>query len=310
MAAMPRPEVLVVTRAVGLTRGATRAKSWRLTSRSSTTASKTQSASLSCAQSSSKLPARMRAACSARCSGVGLSFLRTSSARRAEGAAIRPARGTVEERDVEPLRDRVGRHLGAHGPRPQHHDLRMSVFIWSWPPQAAFVERSMTSLYFCSTTRRFTLSVGVSSPASSVNSRASRAIFLIFSNWARSGQDVAIELARSAPSPRAGSTSSSRLPAARPFSLRPLLQGLEVRDHEGGREVPLVADHHDLGDERVRLQAVLDGLGGDVLAARGHDDVLLAVGDDEEAVGVEDRRCRRCGTSRPRRSPPRWPRAC
>ena len=66
MAAIPRPEVLVVTIAWGLTAAATRAKSWRLTSTSSTTASKTQSASARRDQSSSKLPGRMSAACSGR----------------------------------------------------------------------------------------------------------------------------------------------------------------------------------------------------------------------------------------------------
>ncbi len=66
MAAIPRPEVLLVTIAWGLTAAATLEKSWRLTSTSSTTASKTQSASASEAQSSSKLPGRMSAACSGR----------------------------------------------------------------------------------------------------------------------------------------------------------------------------------------------------------------------------------------------------
>src|SRR6185369_15947092 len=39
-----------------------------------------------------------------------------------------------------------------------------------------------------------------------------------------------------------------------------------------------------VGDERAPLEGALYGLGGDVLAPRGHDDVLLAVGDGEEAV--------------------------
>src|SRR4029078_2246562 len=51
---------------------------------------------------------------------------------------------------------------------------------------AASYIRSIMSLYFSSTTRRFTLRVGVSSPPSSENSRGRSVIFLICSNFASS----------------------------------------------------------------------------------------------------------------------------
>ena len=53
-------------------------------------------------------------------------------------------------------------------------------------------------------------------------------------------------------------------------------------------EVALVAVHDHLADVRAgRLELALDRLRRDVLAARGLDQVLLAVGDAQEAVGVE-----------------------
>ena len=65
------------------------------------------------------------------------------------------------------------------------------------------------------------------------------------------------------------------------------------------REVlALVAVDHRLADERVGLEAVLEVLRRDVLAARGDDDVLLAVGDAQVARRGRSRRCRRSGTSR------------
>src|SRR5207249_6977748 len=48
-----------------------------------------------------------------------------------------------------------------------------------------------------------------------------------------------------------------------------------------------VAVHHDLADERIGLQEILDVLRRDVHAAGGDDEVLLSVGDEEEAVLVE-----------------------
>ena len=57
----------------------------------------------------------------------------------------------------------------------------------------------------------------------------------------------------------------------------------DQRDQVG----PPVADHDALGDERVLLDLGLEVRRGDVLAARGDDDVLLAAGDRQVAVVVE-----------------------
>ena len=69
-----------------------------------------------------------------------------------------------------------------------------------------------------------------------------------------------------------------------------------------------VADDDRLRDELRRLEVVLDVLRGDVLAAGGDEDVLLAVGDRDEAVARRSRRCRPCAASRRRRAPRPSPR--
>src|SRR5206468_60059 len=61
-----------------------------------------------------------------------------------------------------------------------------------------------------------------------------------------------------------------------------------VVDHdEAGEEPAPVADDHGVGDVRRELELVLDLRGRDVLAARGDDDVLHAVGDLHEAARVD-----------------------
>ena len=62
---------------------------------------------------------------------------------------------------------------------------------------------------------------------------------------------------------------------------------LGVERDQGDEVGPAVADHHALRDQRVLLHLGLDVRRGDVLAAGGDDDVLLAAGDLEEAVGVD-----------------------
>ena len=213
MAAMPSPEVLELTTAVFLTAGATRAKSCRLTSRSSSTASKTQSASLSCPQSSSKLPGRSSPRSSGRCSGLGLSFLRVSRAFLARTLRSAAPAGTMSSSATSmPAAARWAATWAPMVPAPRTTVFLMSSTASLPGPRGPFGSAgptgsgagtlggppgtgqavlpsyivSMTSLYFCSTKRRLTLSVGVSSPASSVNSLASRVTRLIFSNWARS----------------------------------------------------------------------------------------------------------------------------
>ena len=61
------------------------------------------------------------------------------------------------------------------------------------------------------------------------------------------------------------------------------LELLGVEGDQRAEEFALVAVHHRLRDELVDLEQALDLLGGHVLAARGDDDVLLAVGDAQGA---------------------------
>ena len=142
----------------------------------------------------------------------------------------------------------------------------------------------MTDLYVLSITRRFTFSVGVSSPRSMEKSCSSSADLLRHLELRE-----ALQLRRSPPSPslRARIGIVEELCAVGPqdvLDLRPLLELLPVRHDEHDGEFALVADHHRLADVLVRLERVLDRLRRDVLAARGDDDVLLAIGDREEAV--------------------------
>src|SRR5215467_1775782 len=61
-----------------------------------------------------------------------------------------------------------------------------------------------------------------------------------------------------------------------------------VVDHDqAGEELALIADDHRVRDEGRELELVLDLGGRDVIASRGDDDVLHAVGDGEEAVLIE-----------------------
>ena len=64
-------------------------------------------------------------------------------------------------------------------------------------------------------------------------------------------------------------------------------QRLRVEGDQRGDERAAVADDHALADQRVGADPVLEHGGRDVLAARGHQDLLLAAGDPQEAVVVE-----------------------
>ncbi len=59
--------------------------------------------------------------------------------------------------------------------------------------------------------------------------------------------------------------------------------GRQQRDDEG----PTVADQHRVLHQRRLLERALHRLRGDVLAAGGDDQVLLAVGDEDEPVTVD-----------------------
>src|SRR6266850_2316382 len=64
-------------------------------------------------------------------------------------------------------------------------------------------------------------------------------------------------------------------------------EGFLLRDDEGRNEAARVTDDDGLGDEAGRAEGALERLRGDVLAARRDDQILLAIGDREEAVAVE-----------------------
>ena len=80
-----------------------------------------------------------------------------------------------------------------------------------------------------------------------------------------------------------------------------------VERHERGRVRPAVADDERLRDVLRRLELVLEVLRRDVLAARRDDDVLLAVGDLDEAVRVDLGDVAGAEASRRRRAPPPSP---
>ena len=69
--------------------------------------------------------------------------------------------------------------------------------------------------------------------------------------------------------------------------LLPVLERLRVQRDQARDERLVVADDHDLADQRVRPQPVLEHGRGDVLAARGDDELLLAAGDAQEALVVQ-----------------------
>ena len=125
--------------------------------------------------------------------------------------------------------------------------------------------------------------------------------FLIVSNDARVPFTASTSTC-SAAAPRATAASTSNVGAAEPLA-RVLGQG-----HQRDAVRPLVAvDHHLAEQRRPRLEGVLQRLRRDLLAARGHDQVLLAIGDAQEAVleladvaGVEPA----VGLDATRRSPP------
>ena len=135
---------------------------------------------------------------------------------------------------------------------------------------------------------------------------------------------------------RSGSSTRSATSPDLPCCSAQAGQRLGVEGDQGGDERAAVADDDALVDQRVRPQPVLEHGGGDVLAAGGHQDLLLAPGDPDEALvvdladvaGVEPAvgvlrlggRRRRCASSRRRpgrpgraarrrRRPARWCRA-
>ncbi len=169
MAAMPRPEVLVLTIAVFLTAGRDPGEQLPL--------------DLEVLDHRLEHPVRVRQLLPVLLEVAGADareVLRQVERRRLHLAqGLEGRSGEVQERHVQPRAGEMGRDLRAHRPRAEHDDLADHAGA-----AAPWYMRSMRSLYFSSTTRRFTLSFGVSSPVSMENSFGRRAIFLIFSYWA------------------------------------------------------------------------------------------------------------------------------
>ena len=69
--------------------------------------------------------------------------------------------------------------------------------------------------------------------------------------------------------------------------LRPHRDHPDVDADERGEIGPPIADDHRIPDERRELEQVLELVGRDVDAGRGHDDVLRATRDRQEPVGVD-----------------------
>ena len=69
--------------------------------------------------------------------------------------------------------------------------------------------------------------------------------------------------------------------------LGPGRERLGVDGDQRGDERLAVADDHALADQGVGADPVLEHGGGDVLAAGGHQDLLLAAGDPDEALVVD-----------------------
>ncbi len=71
------------------------------------------------------------------------------------------------------------------------------------------------------------------------------------------------------------------------MGLTPRSECFLVDRHQRRHEGLAVADHHALADQAVRPDSVLEHRRSDVLAARGHQDLLLPPGDAHEAVVVD-----------------------
>src|SRR5579862_1628670 len=67
---------------------------------------------------------------------------------------------------------------------------------------------------------------------------------------------------------------------------RPGLEVIELRHQQRRQELAAIADDHRLGDERAALELVLERRRRDVLAVGVDDQLLLAVGDAQEALAV------------------------
>ena len=134
------------------------------------------------------------------------------------------------------------------------------------------------SCHRVSTTRRRTLSVGVSSPACDRELGRQQGDLLDLLEL----RQVAVERVHdlTIQPDDVGPADQRRAIARRqPQRLQPLGQHVERRHDQRGREAAPVADHHRLGDQRVLLEARLDRLRRHLLAAGRDEQILLAIGD-------------------------------
>ena len=135
-------------------------------------------------------------------------------------------------------------------------------------------------------TLRLTLRVGVRAPFSTVKSSGRMTNFLILAYDCSS--EFFWSTVRWTRSTTLGCLASTDVVARHdPLLAGELGQLLRVEGDQGHRVGPAVAVDHDLADERIALEQVLDVLGRDVHAAGRDDEILLPVGDEEESVVVE-----------------------
>ena len=139
--------------------------------------------------------------------------------------------------------------------------------------------------YFFSIVDRRTFIVGVNSPESMVNSCSRKAIFLTFSNGARSCVRCSI-------SSIASSYISCLYMSSEDGRRADLGSGVSgkcivIGDDQGGYEVAVVADHNHIFDIWNQFQPVFNRLGSNIFSAGCDDDVLFPIGNFQETVRID-----------------------
>src|SRR3972149_4649357 len=72
-----------------------------------------------------------------------------------------------------------------------------------------------------------------------------------------------------------------------PLGFSPLPNLLLIQGNQSHQMPLAIADDHDLTEQRIRLEQVLDHLWSHLLAARRDDQVFLAVGDAEKSLTID-----------------------
>ena len=184
--------------------------------------------------------------------------------------------------DAAELVARAGRAL--EQARDAGHE-RDHVAIADHSPTSAG-SSAISFAYFAAIPRRLSFIVGVSSSESGSHSAVSTVNFRIDS--ACENRSLATATSRSTSACTTGSTASSAsvVPVA-PWLGGPRGDDVGIEHEQRGQVGPGLADDAGLSDQRLRLQRRLEVRGRDVLAARGDDELLLAVDDAQVAVVVE-----------------------